>query len=59
MRTRPVPWHLVIAEADVYWRDDEHGKPADDSHLQERCPCNRTKFDSTPLGDCEVWREEN
>ena len=59
MHTGPVPGHLVVVEVDEYWQASGHGNPAEDSHLQEKCPCNRTKSDSNPLGDNEVWCEEN
>ena len=59
MHTRPIPWQLVIAEADECWKAGEHGNPVEGSHLQEKCPCNRTKSNSYPLGDYEVWHDES
>ena len=59
MRTRPVPWHLVVVEADEYWQAGGHGNPAKDFLELETYLGNKTKSDSSPWGDYDAWREGN
>ena len=41
-----------------YWIVCDHESRGGDFHLQVKCLCNKTKFDSIPLGGYDVWHEE-
>ena len=41
-----------------YWIVCVHESRGGDFHLQGKCLCNKTKFDSIPLGGYDVWHEE-